>query len=158
MDNATRTVIEYFEQINQIPRCSKQEQQISRWLQQWAMVRDLAVNSDSAGNLVVQVPATDGFENAPTIILQGHMDMVCEKRIGSDHDFSKDPIPMVQDGSWLTARETTLGADNGIALAMALALVDSPGLSHPPPGAVFYRGRRDRPERCSGNGSVKTVR
>ena len=132
MDNATRMVIDYFEQINQIPRCSKQEQQISRWLQQWAMARDLAVKSDPAGNLVIQVPATDGFEHAPIVILQGHMDMVCEKNAGSDHDFSKDPIRMVQDGPWLTARETTLGADNGIALAMALALVDSPDVSHPP--------------------------
>lgn len=132
MDNATRKVIDNFEQINQIPRCSKQEQQISRWLQQWAMARDLAVNSDSAGNLVVQVPATHGFEHAPTVILQGHMDMVCEKCAGSDHDFSKDPIHMVQDGSWLTARETTLGADNGIAIAMALALADNPEVSHPP--------------------------
>ncbi|MBC2713470.1 MAG: aminoacyl-histidine dipeptidase [Desulfosarcina sp.] len=132
MGNATRTVIDYFEQINQIPRCSKQEQQISRWLQQWAMVRGLAVRLDPAGNLVIQVPPTDGFEQAPIIILQGHMDMVGEKCAGSDHDFSKDSIRMVQDGPWLTARETTLGADNGIAIAMALALVDSPDVSHPP--------------------------
>lgn len=132
MDNATRTVIDVFEQINRIPRCSKQEQQISRWLRQWAEARDLSVKSDPAGNLVVRVPATDGFEQAPVVILQGHMDMVCEKRSDSDHDFSKDPIDMVQDGPWLTARETTLGADNGIALAMALALMDHPEVSHPP--------------------------
>ena len=132
MDNATRTIIDYFQQINQIPRCSKQEQLISRWLQKWAMDRGLPVKSDSAGNLVIQAPATTGFEQAPTAILQGHMDMVCEKQDGSDHDFSKDPIRMVQDGPWLTAAETTLGADNGIAIAMALALVDSPDVSHPP--------------------------
>lgn len=132
MHPMTRTIIDYFEQINQIPRCSKQEQQISLWLQQWAMNRGLAVKADSAGNLVVQVPATNGFEHAPTVILQGHMDMVCEKHAGSDHDFSKDPIRMVQDGPWLTARETTLGADNGIAIALALALVDSPEVTHPP--------------------------
>jgi len=132
VDNATRTIIDYFEQINQIPRCSKQEQQISHWLQQWAIDRGVPVKSDSAGNLVLQVPASNGFEHAPTVILQGHLDMVCEKQDGSDHDFSKDPIRMVQDGPWLTARETTLGADNGIAIALALALVDSPEVSHPP--------------------------
>ncbi len=132
MDTATRAVLDYFEQINQVPRCSKQEQRISRWLQQWAMDRGLAVKSDPAGNLVVQVPATDGFEQAPIVILQGHMDMVCEKHAGSAHDFSKDPIRMVQDGPWLTAGETTLGADNGIALAMVLALVDRPDVAHPP--------------------------
>ena len=132
MDHATRTIIDYFEQINQIPRCSKQEQQISRWLQQWAMDRGVPVKSDSAGNLVLQVPASNGFEHAPIVILQGHLDMVCEKQDDSDHDFSKDPIRMVQDGPWLTARGTTLGADNGIAIAIALALVDNPEVSHPP--------------------------
>ena len=132
MDHATRTIIDYFKQINQIPRCSKQEQQISRWLQQWAMDRGLPVKSDSAGNLVIPVPASNGFEQAPIVILQGHMDMVCEKQDDSDHDFSKDPIRMVQDGPWLSAGETTLGADNGIAIAMALALVDRPDVSHPP--------------------------
>jgi dipeptidase D len=132
VDHATRTIIDYFEQINQIPRCSKQEQRISRWLQQWAKDRGLPEKSDSAGNLVIQVPASNGFEQAPSVILQGHMDMVCEKQDDSDHDFSKDPIRMVQEGPWLSARETTLGADNGIAMAMALALVDSPDVSHPP--------------------------
>ncbi len=132
MDPATRIVIDYFEQINQIPRCSKQERRLSRWLRQWAVDRSLAVKTDPAGNLVVQVPGTDGFENAPTVILQGHMDMVCEKRADSAHDFSKDPIRMVQDGPWLTARETTLGADNGIAIALALALVDDRDVFHPP--------------------------
>jgi dipeptidase D len=132
VDPATRTIINYFEQINRIPRCSKQEQQLSLWLQQWAMARDLAVKSDSAGNLVVQVPASNGFEKSPIVVLQGHLDMVCEKQDDSDHDFSKDPIRMVQDGPWLTAKQTTLGADNGIAIAMALALVDNPDVSHPP--------------------------
>lgn len=131
MDQPTRTVIEIFGRINQIPRCSKQEAQISRWLQQWAMERGLAVKSDPAGNLVIQVPASLGYERAPVVILQGHMDMVCEKHAGSAHDFSSDPIRMVQDGPWLSARDTTLGADNGIAIALALALVDSPKVSHP---------------------------
>lgn len=132
MEHATRTVIDYFRQISQIPRCSQQERQISHWLQQWAAARNLEAQSDSAGNLVIRVPATAGFEGAPAVVLQGHMDMVCEKQAGSDHDFSKDPIALVVDGPWLTARETTLGADNGIAIALILALVDQPGRSHPP--------------------------
>ena len=131
MDRATRRVIDVFERINRIPRCSKQEQQVSRWLRQWAASRDLEAQTDSAGNLVVRVPPSDGFEQAPIVILQGHMDMVCEKRAGSGHDFSKDPIRMFREGSWLSARETTLGADNGIAIAIALALVDDPDISHP---------------------------
>lgn len=132
MDHTTRMVIDCFKQISQIPRCSKQEQQISRWLQQWAKDRNLAAKSDAAGNLVIQVQATTGFEHAPVVVLQGHMDMVCEKSSGSNHDFSKDPIQLLTDGPWLTARETTLGADNGIAIALALALVDHPEVAHPP--------------------------
>lgn len=132
MDDATRMVMGYFEKINRIPRCSKQEQQISRWLQGWAEDRGLPVKFDPAGNMLIQVPSSKGFEQAPTIILQGHLDMVCEKHAGSDHDFSKDPIRMVQDGPWLTARDTTLGADNGIAIAMAMAVADHPEVRHPP--------------------------
>jgi len=132
MDNATRTVIDYFEQINRIPRCSQQEQRISQWLQQWAQNRELRIKRDDAGNLVISVPATHGLEDAPIVVLQGHMDMVCEKHADSKHDFSKDPIRMVPDGPWLTAQGTTLGADNGIALAMSMALVDDPQGVHPP--------------------------
>ncbi len=132
MEPATQKVFDYFEQITRIPRCSKQEQQISRWLRQWGAERALTVNSDAIGNLVIRVPASPGFEQAPTIILQGHMDMVCEKNADSDHDFSTDPIRVVQDGDWLTAVDTTLGADNGIGLALGLALVDDPEVIHPP--------------------------
>lgn len=132
MDHVTREVIDYFEQINRIPRCSKQERQLAQWLNQWAQKRQLEVNTDTAGNMVVAVPASPGIKDAPVVVLQGHMDMVCEKHADSDHDFAKDPILMVQDGHWLTAKETTLGADNGIALAYILALVDDPEVVHPP--------------------------
>jgi dipeptidase D len=131
MQQATDKIIDYFEQINRIPRCSKQEQQISSWLQQWALERGLVAKNDAVGNLVIRVPATRGFGQAPTVVLQGHMDMVCEKHADSDHDFSADPIRMVRDGEWLTAVGTTLGADNGIALALSLALVDNPNVIHP---------------------------
>ena len=132
MQPVIHQVVDYFEKINRIPRCSKQERQISDWLQQWAMDRQLVVTTDTVGNVVIQVPATDGFEQAPTIILQGHMDMVCEKHADSDHDFATDPIRMEKHGEWLEAKDTTLGADNGIALALSLALVDSPQIAHPP--------------------------
>ncbi|GAB6909803.1 Aminoacyl-histidine dipeptidase [Desulfosarcina cetonica] len=132
MHQQTRRIIDYFEQISRIPRCSKNEMQIARWLRQWAEKKGWAVQSDAAGNLVIKVPASQGAEQAPPVILQGHMDMVCEKRGGSGHDFSKDPIRLVEDGLWLTAAETTLGADNGIAIALALALVDTPAIEHPP--------------------------
>ena len=132
MEDATRKVIDCFERINRIPRCSKHEAQISRWLQAWAAERKFPVQQDDAGNLVIRVPASPGWEAAPIVILQGHMDMVCEKNPASEHDFSKDPIRMRIDGDWLGAVETTLGADNGIAIALALALVDDPAVRHPP--------------------------
>ncbi|PIE67232.1 MAG: aminoacyl-histidine dipeptidase [Deltaproteobacteria bacterium] len=131
MDRETRAIIDYFERINRIPRCSTHEARLGQWLQQWAADRSLPYQADSAGNLVIQVPASSGYEHFPCIVIQGHMDMVCEKNAGSDHDFATDPILMYEDGDWLMARETTLGADNGIAIALALALVDNPKVRHP---------------------------
>jgi dipeptidase D len=132
MNAITRTVIDCFEKINRIPRCSKNEQQVSRWLRDWASERGWQVKSDPAGNLAIRVPASRGFEQAPVVVIQGHMDMVCEKRAGSSHDFTRDPIRMERKGDWLSARETTLGADNGIAIALAMALVQDPDVRHPP--------------------------
>jgi dipeptidase D len=137
MDQATQTVIDIFEEISRIPRCSKKEKKISKWLCRWAESRNFNVKRDVAGNLTIQVPASDGMENAPAVVLQGHMDMVCEKRDGSKHDFTTDPIQFVRKGEWLSARETTLGADNGIAIALALALVDDKQVVHPPLELLF---------------------
>ena len=137
MNATTRNVIDWFETINRTPRCSGQEAQLCRWLQTWATERGFKSQTDSAGNLAIRVPATGGAEHAPTVILQGHMDMVCEKREGSGHDFSRDPIRMRVDGDWLSARETTLGADNGIAIAFALALVADEKVYHPPLELLF---------------------
>jgi dipeptidase D len=137
MDQATHKVIDLFEEISRIPRCSKNEEQISRWLCQWAESKGYPFQRDATGNLVIQVPATPGMEKAPVVILQGHMDMVCEKRDGSQHDFAKDPIHFAHKGEWLSAKETTLGADNGIALAIALALIVDPQVSHPPMELFF---------------------
>ena len=137
MPTQTETVIDLFKQINAIPRCSKKEAAITRWLEDWAGQRGLEHNRDTAGNLVIRVPASTGFETAPVIVLQGHMDMVCEKTPDSHHDFDHDPIRVIRDGDWLRADGTTLGADNGIALALALAIVADEAAAHPPLELLF---------------------
>lgn len=127
----TKQVIELFEQINRIPRCSHDEERIRAWLLEWAQDHGLASEHDEAGNVLIRVPASGGYESAPTVVLQGHMDMVCEKTPDSTHNFTTDPIPVVAEGDWLRAHETTLGADNGIAIALALAVAEG-DISHPP--------------------------
>ncbi len=131
MDEKTREILDYFKHINSMPRCSKKEDSISTWLQSWAAKRQLPIKKDEAGNLVFTLSASKGYEHAPAIVFQGHMDMVCEKTPESDHDFTKDAIQLVYDGDWLRAKETTLGADNGIAIALGLALAADPGIDHP---------------------------
>jgi len=137
MQQHVNAVLDYFAQINAIPRCSKKEKQIGLWLKQWAETKQFAVNQDAAGNLLVKVPPTAGYENAPIIVIQGHMDMVCEKSPDSTHDFSKDPIQNIIDGDWLHADNTTLGADNGIAIALAMALASDKSIAHPPLELLF---------------------
>jgi len=137
MEENVKTVLDYFEQINAIPRCSKNEKQVGLWLEQWAENKALAVKKDAAGNLLVKVPPTAGYEKAPIIVIQGHMDMVCEKSPDSPHDFSKDPIQNIIDGDWLRADNTTLGADNGIAIALAMALAGNDKIAHPPLELLF---------------------
>jgi dipeptidase D len=127
----TARILEHFEQINSFPRCSKNEARLCQWLQQWALERGLSQQCDRAGNLVVRVPASPGYDEAPTVVLQGHLDMVCEKTPESKHDFNKDAIISHQEGEWLTADDTTLGADNGIAVAYMLALAEESGPAHP---------------------------
>lgn len=124
MANADQ-VLALFEQINRIPRCSGKERKMSDWLCSWAAERGLVHEQDEAGNVLIRVPATVGLEEARVVALQGHMDMVCEKTPNSSHNFETDPIPVVVDGEWLRAEDTTLGADNGIAIALALAVADS---------------------------------
>ncbi|WP_321420839.1 aminoacyl-histidine dipeptidase [uncultured Methanomethylovorans sp.] len=131
MDQRTQSILSIFEQINSIPRCSKHEGNISNWLKEWALFHGLSVKFDSVNNVVITVPPSPGYEKSPTIVIQGHMDMVCEKVESSLHDFSRDSIKSVYDGDWLRADGTTLGADNGIALAMALELARDPGIRHP---------------------------
>jgi len=137
MNAQIKTILDKFEQISRIPRRSKHEEKISRWIQDWAADRGFGLRKDGAGNLCIAVEPTAGFENAPAVIVQGHMDMVCEKTEDSTHDFSRDPIRFVYDGDWLTADRTSLGADNGIALTLAMALVEDESVSHPPLELLF---------------------
>ena len=131
MIDQTAKILDYFEQINAVPRCSKSEAQISQWLWQWAIIRKMDTQRDNAGNIVIRIPASNGFENAPGVVIQGHMDMVCEKTPESNHNFNTDPIVSHTQGEWLKANGTTLGADNGIAIAYMLLLAESSSLPHP---------------------------
>ena len=131
MDPKTEKILDLFQQINEIPRCSKNEEKIVLWLRQWAEEKQFPVKVDAAGNMVITVAPSAGYELSPVIVIQGHVDMVCEKSPDSDHDFSKDPIQLVYDGDWLRADGTTLGADNGIAIAMAMALAVDESVTHP---------------------------
>ncbi|MFW5689688.1 MAG: aminoacyl-histidine dipeptidase [Spirochaetota bacterium] len=124
-------VIAIFEQIDRIPRCSKNEARVGAWLLEWAEEHGFAAERDETGNVLIRVPAAPEQTDAPTLVLQGHMDMVCEKTPDSSHNFETDPIPVITDGEWLHAEDTTLGADNGIAVALALALAES-DVPHPP--------------------------
>lgn len=130
-----------FSKICSIPHPSKHEQQISLWIQGWAKNLGLAVKEDAVGNLIIQKPATAGMENCKGVILQAHMDMVPQKNNDTEHDFLIDPIKPyiiernedeIDSGTWVTAEGTTLGADNGVGLASALAVLASTDITHGP--------------------------
>jgi dipeptidase D len=127
----TEQILMAFEEISRIPRCSKHEEKICEYMMNWAASHQLSARKDAVGNVLIRVPATPGYEKAPVVIIQGHLDMVCEKTPDSPHDFAKDPIRFVYDGAWLKADRTTLGADNGIALAMAMVLALDRECAHP---------------------------
>ncbi|MDG4657078.1 aminoacyl-histidine dipeptidase [Ectobacillus antri] len=124
-------VFAFFKEISDIPRESGNEKQVSDYLVAFANERGLTVIQDEALNVIIKKAATPGYENAPTVILQGHMDMVCELNKGTVHNFERDPISWRIDGDMLYANGTTLGADNGIAVAYALALLDAKDVAHP---------------------------
>jgi len=130
-------VWEHFQVLCDIPRPSKHEQQVRDYLQGWAELNGLTAIIDVAGNLIIRKPATPGMEDRPGVVLQGHLDIVCQANAGTAHDFFKDPIrPVVKDG-WLVAENTTLGADNGIGVALALAVLASKDIPHGPIEALF---------------------
>lgn len=123
-------VFYYFEKISKIPRCSGHEKQISDYLYNFAKSKNLEVIQDENSNVIIKKPASRGYENAPVVMLQGHMDMVCEKNEGVVHDFGKDPIKLRIADGYIYATDTTLGADNGIAVAMAMSVLASE-IDHP---------------------------
>lgn len=127
-----QNVFSYFETICAIPHGSGNTSAIVDYCVRFAEERGLSWYRDTANNLVIRKPASPGYENSETIILQGHTDMVCEKNPDVDFDFTKDGIKLIVDGDTLRADGTTLGGDNGIAVAMCLAILDDKTLSHPP--------------------------
>ena len=130
-------VWKYFAEISKIPRGSKNEKQISAYIVQTAKSLGLEVKQDKFLNVVVKKPASPGRENVASICLQGHLDMVCEKNKETVHDFEKDPIELVRKGNFIMANGTTLGADNGIAVATNLAIMEDKSLVHGPLEFLF---------------------
>ena len=125
-----------FDKITKVPRPSKKEEKIRKFLLDYAKENNIEVRTDAVGNVVMSKPATPGKENAPCVILQGHMDMVCESNIPG-FDFENNPITTIIDGEWVHADGTTLGADNGIGMAAALAILTDKTLVHGPVEALF---------------------
>ena len=132
-----KQVFDIFAEICKVPRPSKHEERISQWLQQFAAEHGIECVADEAMNVIMRVPATPGYEDHEGVILQAHMDMVCEKNGDVNHDFMADPIETFVDGEWLKAKGTTLGADNGIGIAMALAAITDKELAHPAIECLF---------------------
>ncbi len=132
-----RPIWQYFDGIRRVPRPSKHEQRISSHVRSWATEHGFDVRQDKIGNMVVIVPASAGREEAATVVLQAHLDMVCEKNEGVAHDFLEDPINVEVEGDWVSAVGTTLGADNGLGVAAAMAAAVDPAVDHGPLELLF---------------------
>jgi dipeptidase D len=130
-------VWKHFAAFSKVPRCSKHEAAAARFVLDAARALNLEARQDDSGNVIVRKPASKGFEGRPGVCLQGHLDMVCEKNADKKHDFSKDPIELVRRGNFLMANGTTLGADNGIAVATNLAIMEDRSLEHGPLELLF---------------------
>lgn len=129
-DLKPKSIWKYFYELTQVPRPSKKEEKVIAYLLDFAKKHNLEAKKDEAGNILITKPATKGKENLPTVILQGHVDMVCEKNNDTKHDFDNDPIETYIDGDWLKAKGTTLGADNGIGVAASLAILAADDIEH----------------------------
>jgi dipeptidase D len=127
----------HFYSLTQIPRPSKKEGKIIEYMKKWGEDLGLETVVDEIGNVIIKKPATPGMEDRKGIILQGHLDMVPQKNSDNDHDFEKDPIDAYVDGEWVTARGTTLGADNGMGVAAAMAVLEDDSIAHGPIEALF---------------------
>ena len=133
------SVFEQFAKINGIPRPSKREEKMIEYLKNWGESHGLETKVDETGNVLIRKSATKGYENKKTVILQSHMDMVCDKLVDVDFDFDKDAIQTYVDGDWLKAKGTTLGADDGIGCAIELAILEAQDIEHGPLECVFTR-------------------
>ena len=129
---------EIFGQLSSIPRPSKHEERVLAWLKDFAQTHNLEWVQDEVGNTIIRRPGTGGGENASPIIIQGHVDMVTEKNADTVHDFMKDPIRLVREDDWITADGTTLGADNGIGVCTALAVLQLPATTKLPPIEALF--------------------
>lgn len=132
-----KLVWEIFDEITKVPRPTHHLDKMKAFLVDWAKRHNLDYDTDEVGNVVMRVPATPGHEGAPTVVLQGHQDMVAEKATGSNHDFMNDPITTIVDGDWVRADNTTLGADNGLGCASAMACLIDPDIVHGPLEALL---------------------
>ncbi len=133
----SKRVMDFFLEICRIPRPSGSEEKMGEYLMSFAAARGLAARKDEVGNVLISKPAVPGFEGRQTVILQAHQDMVCEKDATLDHDFMTQPIETYVEDGWLKARGTTLGADDGMGIAMALAILDSKEIEHGPVECLF---------------------
>ena len=131
------SVFHFFDEISKVPRPSKKEEKIIAYLQEFGKKHQLETKTDEAGNVLIRKPATKGKENLKTVVLQSHVDMVCEKNNDVVHDFMKDPIQIVIEGEWMKANGTTLGADNGIGVATELAILAADDIEHGPIECLF---------------------
>ncbi len=132
-------VLDFFQEINNIPRKSSHEEKITQYIRDFAIKNKFTYKEDHYHNIVIKVPASKGYENSESVAIQAHTDMVCEKIPTSKHDFNKDPIINIIDGDWIRARETSLGADNGIGVALALTMAQNDEVVHPPLELVITR-------------------
>ena len=130
-------VFHYFEEICQVPRPSKKEEKIVAYLKEFGKKHNLETKVDEVGNVLIKKPASRGMENCKTVVLQSHVDMVCEKNNDVSHNFLTDPIETIIDGEWMKANGTTLGADNGIGVATELAILADDTLEHGPIECLF---------------------
>lgn len=134
-----KCVFDQFAKINTIPRPSKHEEKMIEYLVEFGKRLGLPTKVDDTGNVLISKPATPGYENRPTVVLQSHMDMVCDKLVDHEINFLTDPIESYVDGEWLKARGTTLGADDGIGVAIELAILESDDIEHGPIECLFTR-------------------
>lgn len=136
------SIWEYFNQLTQIPRASEHEEAAIKYMERWAQQNGFECKNDGS-NICIKVPGTPGRQHQPSVCLQGHIDMVAAKTDDSKHDFNKDPITVVRDGEYLKADNTTLGADNGIGLAGAMAVATDPEAIHPPLELLITTGEEN---------------